>query len=348
MKKILFLLLMLLIILNSGQAEKLADLEEINKPELMEIVGDTLLFVEGAEIYSYDIKNLKFKKKFGRKGEGPGELKITPSMANYIIPLKDSFLIASIDKAIVFTKDGEVLKEFKIPLFTSFIYPVEENFIGMKFKPGDKGIAWFELTILDKDMKSVKIFHKQKMSGGQNRVDLTFDGMGIAVYRDKIYVENSPAGFNILVFDLKGAKASNITKDFQKVKFSEIHKKRAIEKLKESPVIREFGWENFSKLVKITHGEYLPLIQDMVIDNGKIYLKTNTVKGDNGEFIVIDSEGNIIDKIYLPEPFGADFGNKIFGRPARFYKIYNGKYYYLKENIDEEMWELYKVDIDLK
>ncbi|MCK4889931.1 MAG: hypothetical protein KAS97_08365 [Candidatus Aminicenantes bacterium] len=348
MKKIIFMLLMLLIALSLVQAEKLADLEEINKPELMEIVGDTLLIVEGAEVYSYDIKDLKFKKKFGRKGEGPGELKTAPSIANYIIPLKDSFLIASMDKSILFNVNGDVIREFRIPLFTNYLYPANENYIGMRFKPGDKGIAWFELTILDKEMKDIKVFHKQKMSGGQNMVDLTFDGMGIAVSGDKLYVENSPDGFEILVFDMNGNSISKIKKDYKKVKFTDSYKERTMNKLKESPVIRELGWENFKKLVKITHGEYLPLIQDMVIDKGKIYVKTNNEKDGQVEFIVLDLKGNIIKIIFLPIMTEMDFGNKIFGRPARFYKIYNGKYYYLKENIDEEMWELYKVDIDLK
>ena len=202
MKKILLLLLILLIVMNSAWAEKMRDLDEVIKPELIEVAGDTILITEGAAVYTYDIKTFKFLKKFGRKGEGPGELKVTPSMANYIIPLKKSFIIGGIDKAIMFKTDGSLIKEFKIPLFTNYLYPVGDNYIGTRFRPGEKGVAWFELTVMDKDMKDIKVFHKQKMSGGQNRVNLTFDGMGITAADDKLYVENSPEGFNILVFDI--------------------------------------------------------------------------------------------------------------------------------------------------
>ncbi len=327
---------------------KRRDLEEVIKPELMEITGDTLLIVEGAEVYTYDIKTLKFVKKFGRKGEGPGELKVTPAMANYIIPIKELFIIAGIDKAIVFETGGNLVREFKIPIFTSYLYPVNGNYIGMRFRPGDKGVAWFELSIMDKDMKDLKVFHKQKMSGGQNRVDLTFDGMGITASNGKIYVENSPEGFNILVFDLKGNKLSEIKKDFPPMKFTEEMKNSAIEQLKTHPSVRQIGWESFKKIVKIEHGEFLPLIQDMVVDGDRIYVRTNMRKSGNVEFIVMNLEGKILKKLFLPEPNDIDFGNKIFGRPARFYKIYKGKYYYLKENIDEEMWELHKVDIKSK
>ncbi len=38
---------------------------------------------------------------------------------------------------------------------------------------------------------------------------------------------------------------------------------------------------------------------------------------------------------------------EVYAWQIDFYKIYKGKYYYLKENIDEEMWELHKVDIVL-
>lgn len=345
MKKIIFLIFVLLIMLNMVKAEKMRDLDEVIKPELIEVAGDTILITEGAVVYTYDIKTFKFIKKFGRKGEGPGELKVTPSMANYIIPLKKSFLIAGIDKAILFKTDGDPIKEFKIPIFTSYVYPVNGNYIGMRFKPGDKGVAWFELTVMDKDMKEIKVFHKQKMSGGQNRVDLTFDGMGIIVSDSRIYVENSPEGFNILTFDMDGNKLYEIKKDFEKVKFTEKMKDQAIEKLKIHPAVRQVGWENFKKIVKIEHGEFLPLIQDMVVDGKRIYVRTNTRKSEKVEFIVMDMNGKILKKLFLPEPNDIDFGNKIFGRPARFYKIYKSKYYYLKENIDEEMWELHKVDI---
>jgi len=345
MKKILLLLLIFFIAINLSWAEKMRDLDEVIKPELIEVVDNTILIVEGAVIYTYDINEFKFLKKFGRKGEGPGELKVTPAMANYVIPLKESFIIASIDKAIVFETGGNLIREFKIPIFTSYLYPANGNYIGMRFSPGDKGVAWFELTVMDKDMKNVKVFHKQKMSGGQNRVDLTFDGMGITSSNGKLYVENSPAGFHILVFDLKGNKLSEIKKDFEQVKFTEKMKDHAIEQLKTHPSVRQIGWDSFKKIVKIEHGEFLPLIQDMVIDNKRIYVRTNTRKSDKVEFIVMDMSGKILNKLFLPEPNDIDFGNKIFGRPARFYKIYNGKYYYLKENIDEEMWELHKVDI---
>ncbi len=348
MKKIIFILLMLLIALNLVQAEKLADLEEINKPELMEIVGDTLLLVEGAEIYSYDIKDLKFKKKFGRKGEGPGELKTSPSVTNYIIPLKDSFFTVSMDKVILFSLEGDVIKEFKIPLFTNYLYPVKDNFFALRFKPGDKGVAYFEAVILDENLKTIKVFHKQKMSGGQNRVDLTADGVNIGISGDKIYIENTHEGFLISVYDLNGNSAGEIRKDFKKVSFTDEYRKHAENMLKENPLIKELGWENFKKIVKFTNGDFLPVIQDMVIDNGLIYAKTNTLKDNKAEFIVLDLNGKIIKKIFLPAPIEMDVVSKIFSRPVRFYKIYNGKYYYLKENIDEEMWELYKVDVDLK
>jgi len=348
MKKILLLILMVIIGLTVSRAEKLTDLDEVIKPELIEVVGETVLIVEGAAVHTYDLGTLKYLKKFGREGEGPGELKTTPSMANYIVPLDAAFIMAGIDKAIVFDTGGVVKQEIKIPLFTGYIYPVNGGFIGMRFRPGDKGIAWFELSVMDGEMKDVKVFHKQEMSGGQNRVDLTFDGMGVVVADNKVFVEDSTEGFKILIFDLKGNKLSEITKNYKRVKFTEAMKNQAVDKLKTHPAVRQIGWDSFKKIVKIEHGEFLPLIQDMVVDDSRIYVRTNMRKSELAEFIVMDFKGNILKNLYLPEPNDIDFGNRIFGRPARFYKIYNGKYYYLKENMDEEMWELHGTDTGMK
>ncbi len=289
----------------------------------------------------YSLKDLRFIRKFGQKGEGPGELKVNPSATNFLVPLADSVLIVGFDKAIRFSKTGQVIKEFKIPTFTNYLCPLGKNYVGIRFKPGDKGKADLAVVIFDQDFKVIKELYAQPMSGGQNLIDLTIDSLNISIYNEKIFIEQSPKGFLISVFDTGGNQLYQVKKEYEKIKFTEKHKETVLNRLKEDRQIKALGWENFKNLVKIIHGDFLPTIQDMTVADNRIYVKAPHNKNDNAEFIIMDLKGNTLKKVYLPEVKKTKVLDEVLGRPARFYKIYQDKFYYLHENEEEEEWELH-------
>ena len=342
MKKIICisLVLMLSMILNS---EKIITLNEVGKPGLMEILDGNLYIMEGSKIFLYDLKEKKFIKSFCKKGEGPGELKVNPGVSNFLSTTSNSIIAVSMDKMIEFSKDGKMLKEMKIPAFTNFIYPVKNGFIGMKFKIGKKPVI--SVNILDEKFEKKKELYSQQLSGGNNLIDLTADGVNITVENNKLYVEESAKGFEISIFDMNGVLIKKIKKDVPKIKFNDEHKKDAIDSLKSNPQIKQMGWDNFKNAVKIINGKFLPPIQDMMVNNNKIYIKTNNKKNEKVEFLVIDNSGKEIKKLYLPKPMDNGFISKMFGRPTRFFKFYNDTYYYIVENEEEEEWEIHSIKI---
>ncbi len=85
-------------------AEKLGVLTEVLTPEMIEVSENEIYIVEGSSIFMYSIKDLSFIRKFGKKGEGPGELKVNPSITNILVIPGDSLLFMSMEKAIRFAK----------------------------------------------------------------------------------------------------------------------------------------------------------------------------------------------------------------------------------------------------
>ncbi len=322
------------------QGEKLAELPEIAKPDLMEIANGKLYLMEGSVVFQYQLSDLKLLRRFCKKGEGPGELKLNPGVPNYIVITPKEILAVSMDKAIAFSTDGQVLKEMKIPMFTNYLHPRTQGFIGMRFNLTQKPIV--QVKTMDKEMKDQKVFYKQRLSGGQNLVDLTYDGVNIAVEGERIYVDQSKNGFEIGVYDMNGNLQKLIKKDVPKIKFSDKHKQAAMEVLKNNSGVKNMGWENFKKVVKFTHQEYLPAIQDMTVHKGRIYVMTNTKEAGKVRYLVFDTDGKELTRYDLPQPIESDFGAKVFGRPGRFYKFYQGYYYYLVEDEEAESWELHR------
>ena len=79
----------------------------------------------------------------------------------------------------------------------------------------------------------------------------------------------------------------------------------------------------------------------MAVTDERIYVKTSQTKGDKDEFIIMDLKGNTLKKVYLPAVKKQRYVNTMLGIPAKFYKIYQNKFYYLYENEDEEEWEIH-------
>ncbi len=55
----------------------------------------------------------------------------------------------------------------------------------------------------------------------------------------------------------------------------------------------------------------------------------------------MDLKGNILKTVYLPGVKEPGVFSEMIGRPAKFYKIYKNKFYYLQENEAEEEWEVH-------
>jgi hypothetical protein len=59
-------------------AANLGPLPGLLKPNFLRVSSDGIFIFEGATVYMYSIENLSFIRKFGREGEGPGEIKLFP------------------------------------------------------------------------------------------------------------------------------------------------------------------------------------------------------------------------------------------------------------------------------
>jgi hypothetical protein len=326
-------------------AGKLGILTQVLTPEMIEVSENEIYVVEGSSIFMYSLKDLSFIRKFGKDGEGPGELKANPSITNLLFTSGDSLLFVGIDKAIRFAKTGQVIKEFKIPFPTTYIYPMGKNYVGIRFKAIDQTKPKSAVVLFNQEMEEIKELYAQEMSGVRNLVDLTGDTLNVSVYKDKIFIDQSPKGFVISVLDANGNQLYQVKKEYKKIKFTEEHKEMALNRIKQEKAIRTVGWDNFKNLVKIVHGDYLSPIRDLTVTDERIYVKTYQKQGDKDEFIIMDLKGNILKTLYLPVVKEPGVFSEMIGRPAKFYKIYKNKFYYLYENEEEEEWEVHVVPI---
>ncbi len=321
----------------------------LNRPGTIQVANDELYVIEDATVFVYSLNECRLKRKFGRKGDGPGELKVVPSWVNGITVFPGSVYVESVDKIVEFSRDGNLKKERKKPVESAKFTPVGNNFVGKKVKRDlSNRTMLITIVLYNSDLEEIKELYRQKFPqqparrGG--KIELFSDFLDFQVTDDKIFIEESPKGFVIEVFDGDGNRLYQIEKKHRKINVTRAHQRDAIMGLKEDPTIKrrlkQFGnWENLTRAMQFTFPHYMPPIRHLDISDKKLYVQTFNVVNKKVEHIVMDLKGKFLGKFYLPELPNPGLKGKALG--VRLHAIENNKLYYLKEDPDKEQWVLH-------
>ena len=353
MKKLKFFILMLavsIVVTGFVFSAQIKPLPKVMRPDNMAVDGNELYVVEGAVVTVYSLKDSSTIRKFGKKGEGPGELKVVSMLPNNLKILDQKLFVDGMDKVIFFSKNFKFLKEIKKKYMTFKTVPVGNNFVAMRIVPYKKNIYHFVVLLLDREMNILKELHKQEYRETDTDIDMVLDSIHFSVYKDQIFIETSNKGFVIEIFDSNGSSQGVIRKKVRTQKITEADKKAILENFKEDNLVRmmverEGGWKNFKNKMNFVFPDIFPPIQDIMVVQDKIYVSTYWQKNHTRKFIIMDLQGNILNSVYLPIPHESSFLTKTMGRDNRFFGITDNKYYYLTENTENEEWELQVTEI---
>ncbi len=333
MRKFILFILLGLIVLNIP-AKKLAEFDDIYKPWQIEISGDDLYVVDDYSIKLFSLKNAKLIAQFGKKGEGPGEFKMSPSIS--VFP--DYIFVSDYGKILFFKRDGKYIREKKIPAEID-LTKVGKNYLAREYSfDAKERKSKFGVKVVDSELKKIKdiytftrkfprrninskkknIFDREMF---QKRKRITTDG-------NFIYLYDTSKGFHIEIFDPMGEKIRTITKKTELVKISNKFKKKYAENLEKNRK-KNIGGISFG--FNYIFPEYFPPIIYLSADNKKIYVTTYENDADKRTLIILDHNGVIQKKISI--------------LTQNMSTIHNDKLYYLIDNEDEEVWELHAEDL---
>jgi hypothetical protein len=335
MKKIiLMIILLILAILVLGA--RVVPLPGLLKPYQVKVDESKIYIVEGATICIYSLKDFSFLKKFGKKGEGPQEFIIPPPGGVEIVVQPDFLLVSSLGKLSYLTKEGQFKKEIKVTAFMqSGFFPIGKSFVGIGMKQ-EENIIYNTINIFDTDLKKGNEVIRFKSPLQPGKVDFVTASRRplLSTFESKIFYGREEG--EIYVFDATGKKISTISHKYEKVKLSDEHKKRYIDFFKTDPRFKQ-GWERFRDRVQFPG--YFPVIRDLTVSDGKIYVLTYKEKEKKREFYLSGIDGKQLKKIMLPLPEM----NPLELYP---YTIRNNTLYQIIENDDSEEWELHITKIE--
>jgi len=338
MKKILMLVVILILVsmFSLGNTKVLPLDENIMKPEQI-VVGDDYMYItEGTTISVFSVKDDKVITRFGKKGEGPGEIQGSRrgNVTLTLIPLKDKLYLFNRNKVMYFSKKGKFLKEIRIQGgFVRSLFPVGDKFVGQSFIRGKNRSMKTAINIFSNDLKTKKIFYgtEKEIQRGSFLKHFMPDNVFIMkTGNGKVYI-NDTDKLIIKVFEISGKKINEIKYNYKLQKVSERTKKDIRNYYKTSPRFKAF-YDRIKNRIEI--GNRYNAIKDFFVDKDTIYVQTH-IKTDSGvEFLLFTKTGKFIKKTVLP----LHSINVLEFYP---YYIKNDTLYQIVENEDEEEWELH-------
>lgn len=331
-------LLLLGILLFTLDSKRVTTLMEVSKPNTLMMGNGYIYIQEKTDIFVYDIKTYQFVKRFGKAGEGPGEFKLNPFSANMlIVPYKkNKIMINSLGRVSVFTTNGVYEMEYKDPPFTNY-FPFVDNFIALTIHTEGDKIPVMALYMSDKEFNKTKPIYISNITVGLNASFLLpITPFSHDIYGDKLYVVDGLEGFSINIYNSKGDQIGNIKKDYKPLKLPSAYIEKALKYFKTDPTLKNI-YPFFKDRIKFR--SHFPSIYDMRISNGIIFVFTNKMKNRLLECIMFDLEGKEKKRIFLPVDL-------TYGMERNFkFTFYKGDFFVIRENEDEETWELHKTQI---
>jgi hypothetical protein len=347
MKKSVSFIVLLTVIGCMAYPANLGSLDGVLKPVSITVEDGRVYLMEAHTVLIYSLKDLKLLHKFGKKGDGPGELQFAPNYCNKLTVYQDMLQVETFLRLVYFSKEGKFLKEIrKKSPFLAKTLPVGKNYVINKLAANpETNLMDTCISLFDDQMNEIKMLYRQPhlQQGDQTslKFSMVMDVPHICVADGKIFVDESPDGFIIEVFDSQGKPLYKIQKEYEKVKVTGDYKDKAMEKFKADPFIKgSGGWENLKNIVKPEFPDTLPPIQGIFVSGDKLYVQTYVVTPDNKEeYLVMDLKGNNVKRFYIPHFDNVTILGKLMG--SNLHTIADDKLYYLLENEEEEEWELH-------
>ncbi len=331
MKKLLFLLILLIITGAFVKAEKVKTVEQLLRPYQVAVDDGQIYIVDGHSIFIYSINDLAFKKKFGKAGEGPQEFRVQRNSLLVDVAAKN-IVVHSIKRISIFTKEGGFIKELNVP-FGFGITPMGNGYVGYQYinrkdRPHDK---WVGIKLYNGELNEVREIHRMEGRYQRGKGYRMFSEPHLfRVYKDRVFVGGSN-NFKIDLFDPEGKKRLSISQDYQRLEVKEEHKQEVIGHIETAPrynKIRDF----FKSVLRFP--DTFPAIWDFHVSDDQLYVLTYKRRGDDSQYFVFDMKGRLLKKDFVPIVI------ENFYRNPYPLTIVKGKLYQLIENEDEE-WELH-------
>jgi hypothetical protein len=335
MKKLLFLLLLIfLILIKHMSADSFRELPELLTPTSLVADDRNLYIADGTTVVICSLANGSRVKKFGTEGDGPGEFKVLPNLPITLHLHNHDLYVSSLGKVSVYSTGGIFKKEIRNTSLVLNPIPCGHILLGKGYAQHE-GNLYFTVNIYDRELKKIREIHRERSQyyrGSNKKFDpIDATGPGIAVGSNRLFLNIGNNRDTIAVFDLEGNQLYAITHPFREIKLTGDHIKRYMEYLE-----RDINFRDFVARTKhlFRFNKLFPLVQYLLIDGGKIFVISYENSHGKRDLYAFTLNGQFLKQLEIP----LVSQNVDTAFP---FTVYRGKLYQIVEDEEQERWQLF-------
>jgi hypothetical protein len=338
MRLILILILLVHASLALGGTVRAVFPEPINPTQLL--MDDERIYVADFPfVYIYSKTDFSLKKKLGGEGEGPQRFQFHPgSLVNktaaFNINIRSGLLVVSSQgKVSFYSLDGTYEREVKTDHRHDHRFSIiGDKYAGLTSRRGGDNLFYIRLHLYNSALKTEKSIFQFKRFSQPPKGDLhVIYDQGVIYDTDSSHIFVTAVGREgsvIDVFDLSGKKMVSVSYPYETPVVSEQDRLRYLEFYRAGPL--KHVWDRFKKQIRFpTH---FPGLRGFRVHDGHIYVLTFKQSKKGSEIVILNLKGDFVKKVEIPlEEID------IYLYP---YSVFKGYIFQLKENPDDETWEL--------
>ena len=332
---------------------KIIPLPSLVDPTSIQVDSGKILITEEDSVSVFSLDDFKLLKRIGRRGEGPGEFNAPP----YVILQPDAFLILNFNKISLFSPEGELIEEKKIPSNYNYgffpLLPVGDNYVGFPVEIKKEGGFGHVGRLYDSTFFPIKMIYEDvpnlippppppprpgQTSGSLPKQDFEAirDCIDVTVEKDRLYVADTRKGFFFSVFDSGGNLLYEIDTEHKRIKVPKQYTAAYMKHLQE-----QSNWERLNNRYNFVFKDFFPAFFSFKINDEKIYAVTYSQKDGVYEIVQTDLKGKTLSRSFsFPlKPYGRL--NETFFQFSNDFDIYSDTIYHLEYNFDKEWLELH-------
>lgn len=326
-----FLLLLTSLFAQKSTSETIIQLPQLIHPNFITAGNGYLVISEdSSRVHVFRLQNdaLEPLTVFGREGQGPGEFDFIHRFR--ILP--DGLEIPTRLKYARFSFDGKLIEEKRIliPVFKNLIFRIKDHYVASGMSLDKKEIIT-NIQLYGPDLNPVCTIGTYRYEGDLSRINLMRDIFSLRVYNDSVYLcTSNSVETTIEAFDIQGKSQSWISLPLKSLPVTEMMKEQYTWPMREGPE-NKADWKEYEN--RIFFPESTPGLDDLFIQEEKLICRSHNRRDGLVEFVFFDLKGREITRAFM-----FDCGRNVNGC---LYCFNQGDFCYLKDNAEEEVWELH-------
>jgi hypothetical protein len=350
-RRVAVVLVVWFVLLTSGAASsrKLGALPAGTSPDSVDFSATEMFVLDRGTVSVYSLPDIVLQRTFGGSGTSAGKLSPRHIWDQTVRVVPGKIIAEDEDKIVFFSQNGRVLSEKQKPANTTWFVPFGAGFVAKSMVlEGNPPLQYIRVALYDAELKEVKELYRQKWFQQPTpkgfQTEFPGDLLHFAVAGDRLFIEESPGGWVIEIFDAGGHKISTVKKPYSPIPVTPADREGEAaqvrrEKRVAAMIARAGSWEKLREVWSFAFSDVKPALRELQALGDEVLARTFEQRDGEAKFLVLDREGRVRKELFLPVGTDAETEARVCG--TSFFKIVNDSYYFLRHDSQKDLWEVH-------